>query len=392
MRARGHDVRVISNPHFREDILSSGLEFVGISTVEEYDRLTRNPDMWRPLRGLGLVLRDGAVAFRHELYDRIVENHDPGRTVIGAHGLDLASRVAAEALGVPVSSVVYAPMALWSDRSPPRLPISLPGPIWLSRVQYRLSEWLLSKRLVGRAVDELRERVGLPAIDRPYFDWYYGVAPPLCLFPEWFAPNPGDWPQETELTGFPLWDRGGNQKLPDEILRFLDAGEAPIVFTPGSANRFGDSFFATAVSACERLGRRGVLLTKYEDHLPRRLPDAVRHCGFVPLSHLLPRAAAFAHHDGVGSCAQGLAAGVPQLIRPQGFDQFDNAMRLRRLGVAEEISPRRFATGEVATALDRLLSNKTVAQRCEVHAGRCREDAGVAAACESLEKRFAMAQ
>ena len=35
------------------------------------------------------------------------------------------------------------------------------------------------------------------------------------------------------------------------------AGEPPIVFTPGSAMRQGRDFFAAAVDACGRLGRRG---------------------------------------------------------------------------------------------------------------------------------------
>ena len=86
------------------------------------------------------------------------------------------------------------------------------------------------------------------------------------------------------------------------------------------------------------LGRRGILLTKYDHQLPAKLPDTVRHFGFVPLSKLLPRTAALVHHGGIGSCAQGLAAGVPHVVRPMSYDQFDNSRRLVRLGVAKEIS------------------------------------------------------
>ena len=69
----------------------------------------------------------------------------------------------------------------------------------------------------------------------------------------------------------------------------------------------------------------------------------MRHFGFVPLSKLLPHTAALVHHGGIGSCAQGLAAGVPHIVRPMSFDQFDNSRRLVRLGVAEEISVRKFS-------------------------------------------------
>jgi len=46
----------------------------------------------------------------------------------------------------------------------------------------------------------------------------------------------------------------------------------------------------------------------------------------------LPRCAVFVHHGGIGSCAQGLRARVPQLIRPFAYDQFDNAARIEADG------------------------------------------------------------
>ena len=60
---------------------------------------------------------------------------------------------------------------------------------------------------------------------------------------------------------------------------FLAAGMPPIAFSPGSANREARPFFDAAVETCERLGRRGILLTKYADQLPAKLPQNVRHFG-----------------------------------------------------------------------------------------------------------------
>ena len=50
---------------------------------------------------------------------------------------------------------------------------------------------------------------------------------------------------------------------------------------------------------------------------------------------------------------QALAAGVPQLVRPMSFDQFDNSRRLVRLRVAEELSVRCFRGPAIAAALAR---------------------------------------
>jgi rhamnosyltransferase subunit B len=116
------------------------------------------------------------------------------------------------------------------------------------------------------------------------------------------------------------------------------------------------------------------------------LPASVRHFGFVPLSKLLPYTAALVHHGGIGSCAQGLATGVPQLVQPMSYDQFDNAQRLVRLGVAKEIARRAFRGAAVAKALEPLLHSTAIAARCRELASLCNGSAALAAACDALEQ------
>jgi UDP:flavonoid glycosyltransferase YjiC (YdhE family) len=208
----------------------------------------------------------------------------------------------------------------------------------------------------------------------------------LGLFPEWFGPPQPDWPSATRLTGFPLWDSQDEAELSAEIQEFLAAGTPPIAFSPGSANRAAHQFFDAAVEACDQLGTRAILLTKYADQLPASLPPSVRHFGFVPLSRLLPHTAALVHHGGIGSCAQGLAAGVPQLVRPMAFDQFDNSRRLTRLGVAEEISVKAFRGPAIAAALERLLNSADVASNCRALAAHCDGSTSLTSACIELER------
>jgi UDP:flavonoid glycosyltransferase YjiC (YdhE family) len=182
-----------------------------------------------------------------------------------------------------------------------------------------------------------------------------------------------------------LWDTQAEAELSPEVRSFLEQGDAPIAFSPGSANREAHTFFEVAVDVCQSLGRRGILLTKYADQLPAKLPPTVRHFGFVPLSKVLAHTAALIHHGGIGSCAQGLAAGVPHLIRPMSFDQFDNSRRLVQLGVAEELSVSRFHATSVAGALSRLLSSPKVAAKCREFQPRCDGPAALASACDQLD-------
>ena len=114
----------------------------------------------------------------------------------------------------------------------------------------------------------------------------------------------------------------------------LAEGEAPIVFTSGSAMTRGNDFFAASAAACELLGRRALFVTRFPNQLPRPLPALVHHIHHAPFSQLLPRAAALVHRGGIGTAAQALKAGVPQLVAPCCYDQFDNAAHLQRLGVS----------------------------------------------------------
>ncbi len=387
--ARGHRVKIFTNPYFEGVVTGAGLEIVPLGTRDDYLRLSQHPDLWHPLRGPKLVLGYASARMLRPLYDALIASYVPGETVFCAHGMDLASRVAGEKLTAPVASILFAPGLLWSLHDSPRLKGAMLGPItprWIKRLQYKLSDTFFIRPLLGPDLNKLRRELGLSDVQRIFSRWLFESDLPLGLFPGWFGPQQPDWPANTKTVGFPLWDTPGAAALPDDVHRFLDAGPPPIAFSPGSANNEAHDFFAAAVDACQRLGRRGILLTKYDHQLPPKLPESVYHVGFVPMSKLLPCTAALVHHGGIGSCAQGFAAGVPQVVRPMSYDQFDNSRRVVRLGVGREISVRRFTGRRVADVLTSLLASPTVTSRCRDLASRCDGPASLLAACCALEE------
>jgi rhamnosyltransferase subunit B len=174
--------------------------------------------------------------------------------------------------------------------------------------------------------------------------------------------------------------------LDAELQRFLDAGAPPIAFTPGSAMRHAHEFFNSAVSACQMLGRRGLLVTRHADHLPENLPAEIRSVEYAPFSQLLPRCAAVVHHCGIGTSAQSLAAGIPQLATPMNHDQPDNADRLFRLGVSRTLPVRRFTARAAAAALDELLRSATIAATAKSARDRLSNTDGAAVAADWIER------
>ena len=65
----------------------------------------------------------------------------------------------------------------------------------------------------------------------------------------------------------------------------------------------------------------------------------------------IPRMSAVLHHGGAGVLWESLRAGVPSLVLPQDYDQFDHAARLQAAGVALRLRHPR----EIAGALQRVL-------------------------------------
>ena len=65
--------------------------------------------------------------------------------------------------------------------------------------------------------------------------------------------------------------------------------------------------------------------------------DNVRLERFVDQSRVLPLIDVMVHHGGTGSVLGALSAGVPQLIMPQGADQFFNAEYLTEVGAARAL-------------------------------------------------------
>jgi UDP:flavonoid glycosyltransferase YjiC (YdhE family) len=116
------------------------------------------------------------------------------------------------------------------------------------------------------------------------------------------------------------------------------------------------------------------------------------HADYAPFSELLPHCAALVHHGGIGTTAQGLACGVPQVVMPMAHDQPDNAARLTRLGVGAAIAPHRFNADTVAQALQSLLHDDAVLANAHQIAQKMQLDWGIGRMADAVEQAFARSQ
>jgi rhamnosyltransferase subunit B len=385
---RGHRVTMFTNGLFEPLARRVGLEFVEIGTADEFRQIISDPDLWHPTRGWKKVFANIGSDLMPLQYDALKTHVVTGETVIVGASLAFGARVLRDKTGVPMASIHLQPSIIRSAYAPPRLPGMPPmgwAPPWLTRAFFSFAEWAILDPVIGKPLNAFRAGKGLPPVRRITSEWWHSPDLAIGLWPQWFSRPQPDWPRQMRVTGFPLFDEKGLEPMSEELAHILDAGDKPIAFTPGSAMSHGREFFDAAADACRILGRRGVLLTRHTEQLPATFPSGVVHAPYAPFSELLPRCCALVHHGGIGTTAQGMAAGIPQLVQPMSHDQPDNAERLKRLGVGDWLSVRKFRGPAVAKKLRGLLESSEVAARCREVAARFVNAKPIEQTCDLIE-------
>ncbi|SFL45413.1 UDP:flavonoid glycosyltransferase YjiC, YdhE family [Methylobacterium pseudosasicola] len=389
LRGRGHGVTLAAPAPFEAMARRAGLAFQPLGTAAEYEAVIARPELWhprwgfRPMFDFALRVAETTCLWLGATRARGVEQ------IVIASPLAWGARLAQELYDLPSATLHVMPFLIESRSDPPRLP-GLPLPRILPAA---LRAWLnqgADTVAVGPftlpPLNALRARLGLDPITR-LRHWWNSPTRMLLMFPDWYAAPQADWPAQAVQLGFPLVDRFGDvPAMPPELAAFLAAGDAPLVFTYGSAMRQGAAFFETALAVCRRMGRRGVLLAPQDGQIPKPLPPGIIHLPYAPLSALLPRSAALIHHGGVGTVAQALAAGIPQLVVPVAFDHFDEGRRLKDRTLGATVSRRAFRPARATRVLNRLLTDPAVARACaEARARMAGSPDAILAACDWVE-------
>jgi rhamnosyltransferase subunit B len=387
LRVRGHRATVITNPFFQPLIEEQGLGFLPVGTLEDVEAAINDPDLWHARKGFEVVARRVMVPAIAEIY-RLIELHADADTVVAASTIALGARVAQDRLGVPTATVHLQPAAIRSlveQGMAGNFRIGASQPMWFKRAFFRLVDWAAIDRNLKRPLNDFRGSLGLPPVDRVLHRWIHSPQCVIGFFPQWFAPPQSDWPLHTHLVGFALWDRGGPAAVPEEVLRYLDSGEPPIIFTAGSAAATQQRFFLESVETARRLGRRAMLITNYPQQLPHELPHGIKAFGYLPFSEVLPRAGLLVHHGGIGTLAQAIKAGTPQLVVPSGHDQFDNGWRIEELWVGRSLAQSRYRAHRAVDVIRSILSDAKMLERSRQYAAKIDSNAALALACELLE-------
>jgi len=392
LKRRGHRPLIASFSMYREAVESAGIDFAAMRP--QADRFGGHAEIVRRL----FFSRDGPAFMVKEMFmPHLRESYEDlhraaqGCDLVVTHPIGFAGPLVAQQRGLPWVSSILSPMSLMSCIDPPLIG---PAP-WMKSLRklgvapYR-AVFNLAKRL-GKGweapLHALRAELGLPPSPPVQFEGQFSPLLTLALFSPLLAAPQADWPVNTVLCGFPRYD-GPPASLDDaERLRaFLEAGDPPIAFGLGSsAVMIAGDFWQHAIAGAQALNRRAILLTGASPSLPQKLPPSVCAFEYLPYSAVFPHAAATVHQAGIGTFAQALAAGRPQLIVPVAFDQPDNAERAEALGLARTLPFRKVTPQRLARELEMLLREPNCARNASAIAvALAREDAP-RLVCDRLE-------
>ncbi len=378
LRTLGHTPVLCAAPNFQAWIASFEIEFMPIGPdLEAWTRAApTQPSAAKPTLEQMQQLARHTVIEQFQVLPKAASGCD--LMLVGGM-LQTAGRSIAEQMGIPYVYAAYCPATLPSPEHPPAT-VGARHPHTLSAAENR-QLWLANAQsfdtMFGAALNEQRAALGLAAVEH--------VARHITTDHPWLAADPVLAPAGTPLE-LTVWQSGAwllpdADPLPEELERFLAAGDPPLYFGFGSM-RAAPATGQLLVAAARALGRRAILLRGW-GNLAADAGADVLVIGDINHARLLPRVAAIVHHGGAGTTTAAARAGRPQVLLPQSYDQFYWTQRMVDLGVGVEgPGMAELSVDGLAEAL-RTALEPTVVARAEDLAGRI-ELHGARSAAERL--------
>ena len=374
LQSLGHSAVLCVAPNFKRWVESFGVECVPLGLdVEQFTR-KRAVTKRKPSRA---EMRELVPGFVRESFKVLGETARGCDLIVVCGGVQAAGRSIAESLKLPYVYATYCPVTLPSPRHAPPMIRSQSLPRFLNRLLWRSMGWV-GNRVFRDSVNEERAKLGLsPVAD---------VQRHVSTDHPWVAADavlaPADSASGMQATQTGAWFLADPTELPDELERFLTAGEAPIYFGFGSMAASPETA-GMVIQAARTLGRRALILQGWAKLAAIDAKDDCLSIGDVNHEKLFPRVAAIVHHGGAGTTTAAARAGKPQVVVPFLYDQYYWSHRVRQLGIgASGPTSKKLTADALVGALRECLKPEKVAA-AQAIAGRVQLD-GARRAAERL--------
>lgn len=377
----------MTNGNFKELAAQNQFTFIQIGTKKDYLQTVQSVNVHQSML-LGSKLLEFLVLSPIQEMIQRMKDIPSNDLLIVSYPANIGVKAYAEKYRIPFVSVVFAPILLQSTLHParifsfdllPKLPQTILQFIYF--FIHKLIDLILLKK-----INLIRSNLNLNPIKTSY-SWLLSQDLILGLFHEKFSLYPLDWPKQLKLTGFPLaCIQSSNQN--SDLKDFLLTHKKTLLFTQGTPNAHVYHFFKTVKEVCVSLNISAIFVCQFHDQLLDLTSDSIFICKSVNLSEVLPQISGVVHHGGVGTSAQSLKAGIPQIVVPWGVDQFDNSKHLKRMGVAIEIHHGFQFKKRLTKAILQLLKNKQFKEQAHFYAQQSKMYQGAKKSYDTLTGFF----
>ena len=396
LQKRGHQITFATSEVYRGRLEKLGFKFERLRPdnirPDDSELLARLMDL---TEGTGRLLRDQIFAYIRDTYEDLCRIGADADGIVVSE-LVYAGRLLAESKNIPWAFLALSPSTFFSAYDMPVLPgreafsvLHKFGPrcnkFLIDIGQWNCASW-------SKIYHQLRRELSLPLVGNPIFYAKYSPYLVLAAFSPLLGAKQPDWPASTVQTGFAYHD-----SVPDlfdqakvesaiKLRHFLEAGDAPLVFTLGSAAMFAPGkFYEESLEAAHMLNRRAVFLMG-QNALFENLPSSMIALDYAPFQDIFPHASAVVHQGGIGTCAQALRFGKPTLCVPYSHDQPDNAQRLMKLGTSLTLKRKDYRAALGADKLKLLTTEPAFSQRAQEAARLMKSENGADKAADEIEK------
>jgi MGT family glycosyltransferase len=396
--ARGHTVRVMSDPCNRGEVEQAGAGFVSWTRAPHRGDKSPESDLikdWEVPPGPAILgrMRDRifigpSLGYAQDILEEL--DRSPADVVITSEML-FGPMTAAEAAGVPCVALSANVYLFPREGVPPFGPGLMPATNVLGRLRDRVIR-MMTVREFGKGTatfNEARRALGLPPVRHP-FDQLDRLAASLLLTSEAFDFKSSNPPAHVVYAGpelgDPVWSQPWRSPWPASDRR-------PLVLV-GFSSTFQNQADALrrVIEALKDVDARAVV-TAGPAIDPALLPTApnIQVCVSAPHNEVLKEASAVVTHCGHGTVIRSLAAGVPIVCVPMGRDQNENAARVVFHGAGVRVKPTD-PPATIRDAIRKVLASPSYRQRAAAIGERIVEDARRSRAIPILEEIAAQGQ
>ncbi len=387
LRRRGHQIQFALSPKFAEK--AQALGFSAVVAGEDPDW---NSDLLRRMLAAHTTA-PVSILFKEVLIPAIVpatlalEPLAWEADLFLSHTIQLAAPAVAQRTGTPWISASAATLIYETTAYPPPSIAWKGCPAWLSRLGWQAGYRILGDFDTLAAAEYAKLGVG-PRLN-VIAGGAYSRRLTLGLWSPSFFPRPSDWPSWFQIGGYARWDGAESAASIEGAARKEGASRSAltILFTLGSSvvNHPGE-FWQTALAALALTAWNGVLLGAPADFpVPDALRGRVTLIPYAPYAEVFPQADAIVHQGGVGTTQAACYYGIPSLVVPRGFDQFENAAHMQREGWGLRLMPGQFAPLGLKIRLERLLHSAEITAKVQALGARMRAEPGVARSADFVE-------